>query len=270
MSDSFGSWQLDALIAVGGLGEIWRAHRSSEIAAVKRIHTHLIRNDEARDQFAQEQMLAKALPRHANLVHAIEADAVADRPYVALELAPGEDLRRIIAPAATPQARSPRRAVIPRSRAVSIIRAACAGASHMHAHGWVHGDLNHSNLVVDAQPSGDRVVVIDLGIARRVNQSGTPRGTHAYMAPEQIRGEAWTPALDVFALGVVLWELLAGERLFHRGPSYLSMQAVMTHVPGALPDPDLNVIVQRALAKDQTQRIQTTAELSDLLSRPAS
>ncbi|MFT3698462.1 MAG: serine/threonine-protein kinase [Kofleriaceae bacterium] len=263
MSDSFGSWTLDALIAAGGLGEIWRAHRASEQAALKRIHTHLLRNEEAREQFQQEQMLAMALPRHPNLVHAIETDKVDDRPYVALELAPGEDLRRTLMP--SPSEKQPQRAIIPRTRAIGIVRETCAGATHMHKHGWVHGDINHSNLVVDAQPTGDRVVLIDLGIARRIGESGTPRGTHAYMSPEQIRGEAWSPALDVFALGVVLYELLANQRLFHRGPSYLSMQAVMTHEPAPLADPELNAIVQRALAKDRAARIQTPAELSTLL-----
>ena len=66
---------------------------------------------------------------------------------------------------------------------------------------------------------GDRTVLIDLGVARAIGEAGTVRGTHAYMAPEQVRGEAWTPATDVFALGVVLWELVAGARLFHRGPT---------------------------------------------------
>lgn len=276
MSDIFGAWQLEALIAAGGLGEIWRARRSdAERSALKRIHTHLIRNEEAREQFSQEQMLAMALPRHPNLVHAIEADQVDGRSYVALELAPGEDLRRILAvmQSSSSGALTVRRAVIPRSRAVAIVRAACAAASHLHRYGWVHGDLNPSNLVVDAQPAGDRVVVIDLGIARRIGQAGTPRGTHAYMAPEQIRGEAWTPALDVFALGVILWELVANERLFHRGPSYLSMDAVMTHTPKPLADPALDAVVQRALAKDRAARIQTPAELAELLgaiSHPAS
>src|SRR5271170_2404685 len=107
MAETFGSWRLDALLAVGGLGEVWRAERSAERrdgfgpAAVKRLHTHLARNDEARRQFAQEQRLASELPRHVGVVHAIDFGDVADRPYVALELAPGADLRRIVAPPAS-------------------------------------------------------------------------------------------------------------------------------------------------------------------------
>lgn len=262
MSDSFGSWQLDALVAVGGLGEIWRATRASsaDAVALKRIHTHLLRNNEARDQFAREQELAMALPAHPNVVRGVEAAAVADRPYLAMELVSGADLRRQLMP-------DPRSGEKPTSlakqRALEIVRAACDGASHLHANGWVHGDINPSNLVIDMLH--DRVVLIDLGIARPIAEAGTPRGTHAYMAPEQIRGEPWTPATDVFALGVVLWELCAGARLFHRGPSYLSMQAVIEHEPPALPDRDLDAIVRAALAKDPAKRIATPRDLADRL-----
>src|ERR1700704_408961 len=119
MSDRFGSWWLETLVALGGLGEIWRATRDSEVAALKRLHTHLMRNDDALAQFAVEQQLATTLPHHPNVVHATEADAVDGRPYVALELVPGEDLRRIVAPSATRDDPNPH-AVVPRTRAIAI------------------------------------------------------------------------------------------------------------------------------------------------------
>jgi serine/threonine-protein kinase len=265
MSGSFGSWELDALIAVGGLGEIWHARRGAEIAALKRLHTHLIRNEEALHQFTLEQQLATTLPHHLNVVHAIEADSVEGRPYVALELVPGEDLRRIIAPSASASEPAPPRAILPRGRALAIVIAACDAAAHMHRCGWIHGDINPSNLVIDAQPTGDRVVLVDLGISRLIGEAGTVRGTHAYMAPEQVRGEAWTRATDVFALGVVLWELAAGKRLFHRGPPWLSMAAVIEAEVPALPDRALDVIVQAALAKDPAARTATAEELAATL-----
>ena len=265
MSDSFGSWQLDALIAVGGLGEIWRASRGSQLAAVKRIHTHLIRNEDAIAQFTREQELATTLPRHPNLIYGSEAASVGDRAYVALELAPGEDLRRMIAPSPSQTTPKPGRAFLPPHRTSAIVLAACEGAAHLHANGWVHGDINPSNLVVDPQPEEDRVVLIDLGIARPIGEGGTPRGTHAYMAPEQVRGEAWTPATDVFALGVLLWELSAGERLFHRGPPWLSMQAVIEHDLAPLADARVDAIARAALAKDPGKRLASPLELAERL-----
>ncbi|MBA3395771.1 MAG: serine/threonine protein kinase, partial [Deltaproteobacteria bacterium] len=245
--DGFGTWQLESLIAVGGLGEVWRAHRGDEVAAIKRLHTHLVRNDEARELFATEQQLAMGLPRHPGIVHGLEVGDVDGRPYVALELAPGADLRHIITPAATRAVISPTPTTLSRPRAIAIIAAACDAVTHLHRFGWVHGDLSPGNLIVS---EADGVVVVDLGVARKIGEAGTVRGTHAYMAPEQVRGGAWTPATDVFALGVVLWELVAGTRLFHRGPTWLSMAAVVEATPPALPDAQLDGIAQAALAKD--------------------
>jgi serine/threonine-protein kinase len=258
VGDAFGNWQLDALIAVGGLGEVWRANRGAERAAIKRMHTHLARNAEARAQFALEQRLLTTLPHHPNVVHASEAGDVDGRPYLALELLDGLDVRRLVAPAATRNDPAPASQRMDRDRAIEIVGAACAAAAHLHAHGWVHGDINPGNLVVD----GERCVLIDLGVARAIGEAGAVRGTHAYMAPEQVRGEAWTPATDVFALGVVLWELIAGTRLFHRGPPWLSMAAVMEHDPPPLPDRTLDAIARAALVKDPAKRLASAEALA--------
>jgi len=263
--EPFGSWRLEALIAAGGLGEVWRAvpagrqagqHGSvspgsgSTVAALKRLHAHLARIPEARELFATEQRLATELPRHPGVVRALDAGEVGGRPYLAMELAAGADLRRLIG---DPPAR------LPRARALAIVAAACDAVAHLHAHGWIHGDLCPDNLVVD---DADRVVLVDLGVARRAGEGGPVRGSHAYMAPEQVRGAAWTPATDVFALGVVLWELASGARLFHRGQPWLSQAAVVEAEPPPLPDPALDAIAQAALAKDPARRIPRASELA--------
>jgi serine/threonine protein kinase len=255
MSDTFASWSLDGLVAVGGLGEVWRARRGEKIAALKRLHTHLTRNDDARAQFALEQRLTMTLPLHPNLVHALEAGEIADRPFVVLELAAGTDLRRALG----------EHRVVPRASAIAIVAAASDATAHLHAHGWIHGDINPGNLVADLDDAA-HVVLIDLNVAREIGApASTVRGTHAYMAPEQVRGEAWTPATDVFALGVVLWELVAGARLFHRGPPWLSMAAVVEAEVPPLADAALDAIARAALAKDPHARLGDAAELARLL-----
>jgi serine/threonine-protein kinase len=228
------------------------------------LHTHLARNPEACRQFGVEQTLATTLPRHPNVIHGTEAGDVEGRPYVVLELLDGEDLRRVVAPPAIAGG-APAVVVIPRARAVGIVTAACDAVEHLHASGWIHGDVCPANLVVKPEASGDRVVLVDLGVARAAGEAGSVRGTHAYMAPEQVRGEAWTRATDVFALGVVLWELASGARLFHRGPSWLSMAAVIENAAPPLVDKGLDAIAQAALVKDPTQRVQTAAELAAML-----
>lgn len=265
MSESFGNWTLESLVAVGGLGEVWRARRGSTIGALKRLHTHLARNTEACRQFAVEQMLTTTLPRHPNVVHGIEAGEVENRPYVVLELIDGEDLRRLVSPPAATAGSAPALVVIPRGRAIDIVATACDAIDHLHESGWIHGDVCPANLIVKPEPAGDRVVLVDLGVARAAGEAGSVRGTHAYMAPEQVRGEAWTRATDVFALGVVLWELASGARLFHRGPSWLSMAAVIENAAPPLSDPSLDAIAQAALVKDPTRRIQTAEALGAML-----
>ncbi|HWO18620.1 MAG TPA: serine/threonine-protein kinase [Kofleriaceae bacterium] len=257
--ERFGGWRLDALIAAGGLGEVWRAEREGVTAALKRLHTHLARIPEARELFDTEQRLATELPRHPGVVRALEVGDVDGRPYLVMELAAGVDLRRVVAVPAPLDAPEPPPARLPRARVLAIVGGACDAAAHLHAHGWIHGDLSPSNLIVD---DADRVVLVDLGVARRAGAGGPVRGSHAYMAPEQVRGHAWTPATDVFALGVILWELAAGARLFHRGPPWLSQAAVIEAEPPPLSDAALDAIAQAALAKDPARRIASAAELA--------
>lgn len=257
--ERFAGWHLESLIAVGGLGEVWRATRDGTTAALKRLHTHLARNPEGLTQFSVEQQLATTLPRHPNVVHGDEVGAVEGRPYIVLELAPGEDLRRLIAPPATRDNATPRSVLLTRARALAIIHRTCEAVAHLHAHGWVHGDVNPGNLVVD---DDDHVTLVDLGVSRTIGEAGAVRGTHAYMAPEQVRGEPWTRATDVFAIGVVLWELAANARLFHRGPPWLSMAAVVEEAAPPLADAALDAIVQAALHKDPAQRIASVEELA--------
>jgi serine/threonine protein kinase len=272
MSETFAHWTLVSVIAVGGVGEVWRAVREdprrepaiAPAVALKRLHSHLMHHAEMRAQFALEQQLTTGLPRHAHLVHAIEAGDVDGRPYVALELAAGNDLRRRLAPPQVPGGAPPAPGRVTRLEAIAIVHAAGLAAAHLHKFGFVHGDVNPGNLVIG--PDG-HVTLVDLGIARRIGEAGGVRGTHAYMAPEQVRGQAWTQATDVFALGVVLWELITGKRLFHRGPPWLTQAAVVEQPAPATGDPGIDAITADALAKDPAHRL---ASASELASRVAS
>jgi eukaryotic-like serine/threonine-protein kinase len=262
VSEAFGPFQLEQLIAVGGVAEVWRVTRDGVTAALKRMHTHLVHNPEACAVFASEQQLVVGLPRHPHVVHGIAAGTIGDVPYALLDLAPGLDLRRIVTPLVARDGAVRTSSPLARLRVIDLMAQACDGIAHLHAHGWIHGDVNPSNLVVS---DDDRLTVVDLGVARPAGHGGTVRGTHAYMAPEQVKGEAWTPATDVFGLGVVLWELAANARLFHRGPSWLSMAAVIEAEVPRLNDRVLDAITRAALVKDPTSRLGSANELGDQL-----
>jgi serine/threonine protein kinase len=253
-----GGWRLGRVVSAGALAEVREATSpGGAVAAVKRLHPHSARDPALRALFADECRLTCALPPHPAVVPGLAAGVTGDdddggRPYLVMPLIAGRDLRALL-----------EHGGLDTAEVRTVVAAAAAAAAHLHAHGWVHGDLNPANLIV--VPGG--AVVCDLGVARRAGEAGPVRGTAAYMAPEQVRGEPWTSAVDVFALGVILWELASGARLFHRGASFLSMGAVVEQTAPPLADPALAPIVAAALAKDAAAR-PSAAELAQSLLVP--
>jgi len=250
--DVVGEWTLGRVVSAGALAEVREAGSTAgEVGAIKRLHGHAARERELCELFAVECELTCALPPHPGLVRGRDSAPDSDPPWLLMDLVRGGDLRGVI---------ERRETSLLDVRA--LVASAAEAAAHVHAHGWVHGDLVPANLIV----SRGLAVICDLGIARRSGDGGPVRGTAAYMAPEQVRGEAWTTAVDVWALGVVLWELSAGARLFHRGASFLSMAAVIESEPPPLDDTTLAPIVARALARDPAAR-PSAAELAAALRR---
>jgi serine/threonine-protein kinase len=250
--DAFGPWRIERKLHVGDWADVIEARDAdgNPPIAVKRLHRHAAREPEALALFEAEASLTTSLPPHARLVRGVERGVIADRPFIAMALIDGRDLRgELHAPVAP-------------ARAAAIVIDACAALAHLHAHGWIHGDVGPANLIVD---DAGRATLCDLGVARRIGAPGPVRGTHAYMAPEQVRGEPWTPATDVFALGVLLWELVTGARLFYRGASYLTMAAVMETTPPPLLDDALDAIARAALVKDPAHRTASPEALADQL-----
>jgi eukaryotic-like serine/threonine-protein kinase len=263
MEERCGIWRLEHILAVGGIGEVWHAvGPDGAQVALKRLHSHLLRHDAVRAMFETECRALFELPPHPALVHGVDRGDWQGRPWVAMRRADGEDLRRYLdggAPRPGASAAAPRR-TLPAATALRLLVHACDAVSHLHEHGWVHGDVVPANLMIGHNLSS--VVLCDLGVLRRCGRPGPVQGTHAYMAPEQVRGEPWTAATDVFALGVILWELLQGRRLFHRGPSWLTMQAVLEHEAAPLADHALDAVVRDALARNPGDRLADARSLA--------
>jgi serine/threonine protein kinase len=255
MAERFGRWRILRKIARGDLAEVALADddRGSNSIALKRLHVHVLGEPEVVELFGLERAIACSLPEHPNLVRGLEHGLIDGRPYLAMPYVAGEDLRAL----------RDRGTAFDTQAAVLVHQAALACA-HLHTHGWIHGDVGPANLIVDG--AGARAWLCDFGVTRKVGTTGPVRGTHAYMAPEQVRGEEWTPATDVFALGVMLWELAAGRRLFHRGPSYLTMAAVVEGDVPPLADVALDAIARDALVKEPRMRLSSAAELAARLS----
>ena len=262
-----GAYVLDAEIGRGGMGVVYRARdeRLGRTVAVKALSPHLLRDPRARARLEREARAAAALLHEAvATVFALEEHA--GQPCIVSEYVDGQTLRARLDTGPMP----PQEAA---GLGIAIARA--LGAAH--AHGIVHRDLKPENVMLTA---AGRVKVLDFGIAhvddetaRTVTATGFVLGTPGYMAPEQLRGQPVDARTDVFALGVVLYELMTGQAPFGREPSPSVVAAVLERTPSdpaaiqpGVPDA-LSAVVMRCLAKDPADRYASMAQVAAALER---
>lgn len=223
-------------LAVGGMAEVFLAvergaHGVQRLVVVKRILPHLAQYDQMVRMFFQEAKLAAGIS-HPNVVQMLDVGEDGDQPYIAMEYVAGVTLKDLLA-----DARKLGRPV-PVGVAAHLIAQACAGAHAAHELrdptgrplGLVHRDLSPHNLIVDVT---GHLKLLDFGIAKAVDdadqtRTGVLKGKIRYMSPEQCRQVDLDRRSDLFTLGIVAWELLAGERLFERQTELATMQAITT------------------------------------------
>jgi serine/threonine protein kinase len=265
-----GRYDLLEVIGRGGAAVVYLAlqrdlHRH---VALKELAPYYAADSSFAERFVQESYLAGSMS-HANVVTVheyFEDDAV---PYIAMEYLPRGSLRQYVGKLSTPQI-------------AGVLEGVLAGLSHGEAHGIVHRDLKPENLLVAAD---GRVKIADFGVARAYNRAatravvtstGTTIGTPAYMSPEQALGGKLTPATDLYSLGVVAWELLAGQVPFEETdtPVAVLYRHVHERVPSVrtvAPDVDARIAdwLERLLAKRPEDRFQSAdaawLELEDVV-----
>lgn len=271
---TLGRYRLTRPISAGGMGSVWAADDLSleREVAVKALPRLLAADPSAERRFEREAR-ALARLRHPNVVTVFDigtagAGDAAAMPYLVMELVEGESLDRIAA-----------RGPLEPSRAVAILEQVASALAAAHEAGVIHRDLKPSNVMVGPD---DHVTVLDFGLARFLQHRGrsvdesltTPGmvlGSCAYMAPEQARGDAVSPASDVFAAGSVAYELLAGRRAFDGETPLQVLQKVVRCDPTPLAEaapgapPALARIVERCLAPDPSRRYPSCAELAEAL-----
>jgi eukaryotic-like serine/threonine-protein kinase len=249
--ETFGPYTLVQTIGEGGLSSVYlaRSETAGEVA-LKRLHREIGRRPGQAALFEEEGRLASRFT-HQNLVHAFETGAIGPDHYIAMELVRGPNLAQML------ETKQPTR-----RGAARVVRDVCAALEHVHEGGIVHCDVTRTNILVDPE----RAKLTDFGVATPMGEAQLAvRGTWAYMSPEQARGLQVDRRSDVFSVGVILWELLARKRLFRRPEPYLTLAAVVEEPTPLLDDRALNVVVQKALAKDANERYQTCAALADAL-----
>ena len=258
-------YELEELVGTGGMSSVFRARdlQLEREVAIKILHEHYAQDPEYLERFRRE---ARAVARlsHPNIVTVIDRGDDEGRQYIVFEHVEGENLKELVL-------RSGR---LPVRRALELALHIADGLSFAHEHGLVHRDVKPQNVLLSSE---GEVKVTDFGIARSlhveqgVTQTGTVLGTGEYLAPEQASGKPVSPATDVYSLGVVLWELLAGDVPFV-GENFVAValrhvNEPPPHLRERRPDvsPRLDAAVQRALAKDPAQRFPSMAAFADEL-----
>lgn len=262
------------LLSVGGMGRVYRAEQRvlGRTVAVKIIHPHLLSDENSAARFLTEARAASQL-NHPNSVSVIDFGRTQDgEPYLVMEFLRGKDLAYV----------AYEEGPLPFNRICEILRQVLTALGEAHELGIVHRDLKPENIIVERMRRGnDHVKVVDFGLAKlkasevgpSVTSPGIVCGTPDYMAPEQGRGDPIDGRADLYAVGVVMFQLLTGRLPFE---SENPTQVVMMHISVPVPDarqvapereipPPIIEVLNKALAKDAKDRYQDAHEFADAL-----
>ncbi|SET53062.1 serine/threonine protein kinase [Stigmatella erecta] len=263
----FGKYQLLKKLATGGMAEVWLARQTgiegfAKNLVVKRILPHLAEDHEFVEMFRNEALIAARFT-HPNIAQVYEFGEANGTYYIAMEFVHGEDLGRVMRKAYGKDQ------WIARPLAIRIVAAACEGLYYAHTRTddagrplkVVHRDISPQNILISFDGS---VKLVDFGIAKAADQvgltkSGAIKGKFAYMAPEQASGKALDHRADIFAIGLVLYELLTCNRPLKRETELATLQAALEcsiQPPSQVADvpPGMDEVVMRALAKAADDR----------------
>lgn len=278
--ETFGKYYLVDRVATGGMAEIFKAKTYStagfeKLQVIKRILSHLSDNEEFVSMFIDEAKISVSL-QHANLVQIYDFGKLRNNYYIAMELVEGKDVKQLLRKLAQ------KRKLMPEDFAVYIAHEVCKGLDYAHRKtnlqgeplNIIHRDMSPSNVLVSY--SGE-VKIADFGIAKAemstyTTKDGVLKGKFEYMSPEQARGDEVKQASDLFSVGIILYEMLTGRRLFKCDNEIQTLEkikAVAIRPPSSMnPNipPRLDEIVMKALAKDVKDRYADAREFQqDLL-----
>ncbi len=248
------------------MAEVYRAYHESldRYVAIKALHAFLADDPEFKTRFEREaQNVAKL--KHPNIVQVydFDYDEASESYYMVMELVEGPTLKDIL------QALGERGERMPLDEALRIVREAASALAYAHSRGMIHRDVKPANLMLDHDK---RVVLTDFGIAKIVTgvqftASGSMVGTPAYMAPEQGLGQPGDERLDLYSLGIILYQLTTGKLPYE---AETPLATILRHVNEPTPsaraiNPDLpelvDQIISKAIAKEVENRYQSAAEL---------
>ncbi len=242
-------YRIIGLLGRGGMGEVYRADdlKLGQPVALKFLPSHFAAEKERLDRFYAEVRIARQVS-HPNVCRVYDVGEIEGQHYLSMEYVDGEDLASLLK----------RIGRLPPDKALEISRELCAGLAAAHDRGVLHRDLKPSNVMVDGRGRA-RITDFGLAVAATDVTEGEVSGTPAYMAPEQLQGKGASVRSDIYALGLVLYELSTGRKAFdaasledlRRKHTEETPTAPSSVAPGF--DPAVERVILRCLEKDPGQ-----------------
>jgi serine/threonine protein kinase len=274
-SELDGKYKIEAELGSGGAGTVYRGLNTllGTGVAIKVIHPSLSQSVELRQRFEREARALAALS-HPNIVSIVDSGVTADIAYLVMDLLEGETLAGRL-----------KRGPLSLEVAAPLLYELLGALAYVHAQGLVHRDVKPANVFLESLPGGvpPRVRLLDFGLAKflapeagdpALTRAGQVFGTPSYMAPEQIAGQPADARADLYAAGIVFFEMLAGAPPFRGDSSEVLRQHVMEDLPiVALPSeaatPEIVALLLRATAKTRAERFASATEMQAALEAAA-
>ena len=271
---TIGKVRIERLLARGGMAEVYLGtHLALERpVAVKLLHSHIEEEPSLLERFHREAKVVAAL-RHPNIVQLFDFDTVDGHPYIVMEYLKGPTLASYL------RVLHDRKELIPPHQVARLLKGLTAAIDYAHAQGVIHRDIKPGNILLhnrrgeiplDKPLTSDiEAIVTDFGLVRIAHAatqtaSGLVSGTPAYMSPEQASGEKVDHCTDIYSLGVVLYEMLAGRVPFEADSTMSVLYMQIHNAPPPIPGipPEVQAIMNRALMKKPSDRYQTSSEMA--------
>ncbi len=259
-------YRVEAVLGKGAMGTVFRGTHTKlpRSVAIKVLHDHLVHDPTMLARFQREAQVAARL-QHPNLISVLDIGETEDGHHVmVLELAKGPTLADLIKKPFTA------------ARTIHLVRQLLSGLDHAHSEGLIHRDLKPANVMVETDESGEEIArIVDFGIAilldpddtiagGKLTSTGQILGTPLYMAPEQAKGEPFDHRIDLFALGVIVYELLSGTWPFTGSAIEIALAnigqdapPIAQRAPGVVADPLLERFARKLMARRLGDRFAT-------------
>ena len=271
---TLGKVHIEGLIARGGMAEVYTGtHESYGQVAVKVMRGLLERDSDQLARFQREAEVIEEL-RHPNIVRMFEYDVVDESPYLVMEYIPGPSLAIYL------KKLHDRKQRLPIGLVAQILKSIASALDYAHSKGIVHRDIKPANVLLRSHaepvllektlPLAVEPVLTDFGLVRLLDSTmhttaGSVSGTPAYMSPEQARGEKVDKRTDIYSLGIMLYEMLAGVIPFQSDTTFGMLMQHINEPPPPIQgiSSDLQILIERALAKKPGDRYESAGALAD-------